>query len=142
MNWPLYGLIAAIIMATGELIYKYKLNLKKNQNVTFTCILLICIGICGFIYLACVEGIDGVRTISKENLILAPIISGLISLSFIFHYKGQFIVNNPTLLSVLYSGSKIITIFVISYFIFGDTLTMTQFFSVLLILSGIFLLYK
>tara|TARA_Y100000590_G_C15541510_1_gene947178 strand:- start:609 stop:1034 length:426 start_codon:yes stop_codon:yes gene_type:complete len=140
MNWALYGLIGAIIMASGELIYKYKLNLKNHQNIAFTCILLIYIGICGGLYLICVEGLNSMQTISKENLMLAPIISALISLSFIFHYKGQFLVKNPTLLTVLYSGSKIITIFLISYFIFGDTLTVTQLFSVLLILSGILLL--
>jgi uncharacterized membrane protein len=142
INWKFFGLIAAALIATSELIYKYKLTLKKGESVAFTCIILVCMGICGLIYLVCVKGIDIVQTISNRNLMIAPICGILISLGFILFYEGTLVVDNPTLLAAFFAGSKIMIVFLGSYLIFGATLTTSQILSICLITSGILLLCK
>ena len=142
INWKLFGLIAAIVIASAELMYKYKLTLKKGQSVAFTCIMLLCMGICGLLYLVCVKGLDVVGEITNRNLMMAPILGALISMGFILFYEGTLLVENPTLLAASFAGSKIMAVFLGSYLIFGATLTPSQILSMCLITSGILLLCK
>ena len=142
INWKLFGLIAAIVIASAELMYKYTLTLKKGQSVAFTCIMLLCMGICGLLYLVCVKGLDVVGEITNRNLMMAPILGALISIGFILFYEGTLLVENPTLLAASFAGSKIMAVFLGSYLIFGATLTPIQILSMCLITSGILLLCK
>tara|TARA_B100000686_G_C16179878_1_gene660436 strand:+ start:47 stop:478 length:432 start_codon:yes stop_codon:yes gene_type:complete len=142
INWKIFGLVAAFLIASAELTYKYKLTLKKGQSIAFTCIILLCMGICGLLYLICVKGLDIVGEITNRNLMIAPIIGALISMGFILFYEGTLVVNNPTLLAALFAGSKIMVVFLGSYLIFGASLTTSQLLSIGLITSGILLLCK
>ena len=75
-NWKLFGLIAAFLIASAELTYKYKLTLKKGQSIAFTCIILLCMGICGLLYLICIKGLDIVGEICKNLDLISPRVGG------------------------------------------------------------------
>ena len=135
--WKFYSLFSAFLIALINIFYKYLLKLKKNEYILYSCFIMVGVGICGLLYLFSTNQLKKYNTITLEKKLIAGLMSLLFFVGILLFYYGLPISDNISLNTGFFAGGKIAFVLLITYFVFNETLSLKQLFSLFLIISGI-----